>query len=49
VKKDIIIILIIEKINNIYLFNKKNKSLRLINYNLLLKLNKDKLKSYNNN
>jgi len=37
-----------EKINNTYLFNKKDESLRLVNYNLLLKLSKDKLKSYNN-
>ena len=37
-----------EKINNTYLFNKKDESLRLVNYNLLLKLSKNKLKSYNN-
>jgi hypothetical protein len=49
VKKDIIIILITRKINNIYLFNKKNKSLGLINYKLSLKLSKNKLKSYSNN
>ena len=37
-----------EKVNNIYFFNRKDKSLGLTNYNLLLKLSKDKLKSYNN-
>ena len=47
-KKDVIIALMTEKINNTYLFNKKDESLRLVNYNLLLKLSKDKLKSYNN-
>jgi len=49
VKEDIIIVLIIKKISDIYLFNGKDKSPRLINYDLLLKLNKDKLRSYNDN
>jgi hypothetical protein len=48
VKKDVIVILITKKVNNTYLFNKKNKGLRLTIYNLLLKLSKDKLKSYSN-
>ena len=46
-KEDIIIALMIKKINNIYLFNKKDKSLRLVICDLLLKPSKNKLKSCN--
>jgi hypothetical protein len=50
-KENIIIILIIKKINNIYLFNKKDKSSKFVNYILSFELNKNKLKSdsYNKN
>jgi hypothetical protein len=42
------IALITRKVGDTYLSNKKNKSLGLANYNLPLKLSKDKLGSYSN-